>query len=57
MTDAAGSIRFDKIAEVRFLHILESRDPGASGKIPRMWPLDSGFRRNDGGGGGEGGLR
>jgi len=28
MTDAAGSIRFDKIAEVRFLHILFRRNDG-----------------------------
>ena len=30
-----------------FRHPGEGRDPGASGKVPNMWPLDSGFRRND----------
>jgi hypothetical protein len=30
-----------------FRHTGESRYPGASGIVPDMWPLDSGFRRND----------
>ena len=28
-------------------HPGESRGPGASGRQPNMWPLESGFRRND----------
>jgi hypothetical protein len=36
------------VALLFFRHPGESRDPGVSGKVPNMWPLDSGFRRNDG---------